>query len=326
MKHLHCLINAPPCPISCLESSHLASIRMRAVLAIKAAKALNWRVTYGEDIQGSPNILLIGKIGSDNIEIRQSLWLKKILHAKNTGKIFLDYTDHHLGFTSPMSVFYREAIKEVDGCIVPSKAMAGLLAQHWPGEIITIEDPIEIQPLFPKTQFNMPVTLLWFGHSSNVEFLIDFLATGFSIGDRIRLIVLSNEAGINLFLGSNLVSLANIEFSVGLWSLDSMVSASKVADICIIPSDTNNPRKMAVSSNRLISALALGLPVAAENLISYTDFSDYYCHLRSSQFREMLVNPQEFSIKTKRAQLDVVPHFLMQKIEQDWQGLIMKAG
>jgi hypothetical protein len=326
MKHLHCLINALPSPTSFLENSHLASIRMRAIPAIKAAKALNWRVTYGEDIQGSPNILLIGKIGADNIEIRQSLWLKKILHARRTGRILLDYTDHHLGFISPMSVFYREAIKEVDGCIVPSKAMAGLLAQHWPGEINTIEDPIEIQPLFPKTQFNMPVTLLWFGHSSNVEFLIDFLATGFSIGDRIRLIVLSNEAGINLFLGSNLVSLANIEFSVGLWSLDSMLSASKVADICIIPSDVNNPRKMAVSSNRLISALALGLPVAADNLTSYTDFSDYYCHLRSFQFREMLVNPQAFSIKTKQAQINVVPHFLMQKIEQDWRRLFMKAG
>jgi len=323
MKHLHCLINAPQSPISLLENSQLASIRMRVLPAIKAASALSWRVTYGEEIQGSPNILLIGKIGADRIEIRHSLWMKNILHIKRSGKIFIDYTDHHLGFTSTMSMFYREAIKEADGCIVSSNAMAGLLAQHWRGEISTVEDPIEIKPLSPKVNFKKPITLLWFGHASNIQFLIDFLSTGFAIGDHIRLIVLSNEAGINYFANSNIVSLVNIEFSLGLWSLESMSTAAKIADLCIIPGDTENPRKMGVSSNRLISALALGLPVAADNLMSYTDFSDYYCHLRSRQFREMLVNPLEFSVKTKRAQIDVIPRFLMGKIEQDWQSFFM---
>jgi hypothetical protein len=222
-----------------------------------------------------------------------------------------------------MSSFYEFAIKEVDGCIVPSKSMAELLRSKWDGPISIVEDPVEIDA-FPIKEFvGHPITLMWFGHSSNIDFLINFLSAGFSAGDHIRLIVLSNEAGLNHFANSNLVTSAKIEFNLALWSLDNMVEAAKIADMCIIPSDLSNPKKMGASSNRLITSLTLGLPTAADNLPSYREFEKYYCDLRSNSFREILANPLAFNHTVKEAQSELSARFSMKRIKQDWKTFLL---
>lgn len=324
--HLHCLI---PYDVSqglkALSGSNLASIRLRSVPSIAVAQALGWRVTVGENISGAPSIILVGKIGANDIEVRQERWLDQIRKAKVSAKIFLDYTDHHLGFDSSMSHFYESAIKEVDGCIVPSQGMAALLSSSWNGPISIIEDPVEIDAFPAKELAGHPVTLLWFGHSTNIEFLINFLSVGFDAGDHIRLIVLSNEVGLNHFANSNLVSSAKIEFNLALWSIENMVEAAKIADMCIIPSDLSNPKKMGASANRLITALMLGLPTAADNLPSYREFSNYYCDLRDNSFREMLSNPSKFGHLVLNSQVELGPRFSMSKIEQDWKTFFLNS-
>lgn len=309
-----------------LKKTHLASIRLRTTPSITAAQSLGWRVTVGENITSEPSIILIGKIGTNSIEVRQEIWLDQIRKAKGSAKIFLDYTDHHLGFDSSMSRFYELAIKEVDGCVVPSQGMAELLLSKWGGPISIIEDPLEVNVSPPKAHANKPVTLLWFGHSSNIDFLINFLSTGFNSSDHIRLIVLSNEAGLDHFANSNLVSPAKIEFNLALWSLDNMTEAAKIADMCIIPSDLTNPKKMGASSNRLITALTLGLPTAADNLPSYQEFASYYCDLRSNSFREMLVDPSKFSHAVSKAQAELSLRFSLGKIQQDWKTFFLNSA
>lgn len=66
------------------------------------------------------------------------------------------------------------------------------------------------------------------------------------------------------------------------WSIDTMREAAQQSDVCLIPSDTQDPRKMAVSANRLITALALGLPTAADRLESYAEFGEYFTDIRSA--------------------------------------------
>lgn len=319
MNYLHWLIPE----VVELKKSHLASIRLRTAPSITAAQSLGWRVRFGENISSEPSTILIGKIGANNIEVRQENWLDQIRKAKGSAKIFLDYTDHHLGFDSSMSHFYESAIKEVDGCIVPSKSMAELLLSIWDGPISIIEDPVEVDAFQPKELAGRPVTLLWFGHSTNIDFLINFLSVGFNAGDHIRLIVLSNELGLNHFANSNLVTPAKIEFNLALWSLDNMMEAAKIADMCIIPSDLSNPKKIGASSNRLITALTLGLPTAADNLPSYREFENYYCDLQSNGFREMLANPLQFNHIVNKAQTELGSRFRMEKIEQDWKSFLL---
>jgi hypothetical protein len=222
-----------------------------------------------------------------------------------------------------MSNFYESAIKIVDGCVVPSGSMAKLLSKSFNGPINIIEDPLEISNIPPKENSKKPITLLWFGHSSNIDFLIHFLSTGFHIGDHIRLIALSNEAGLNHLANSNLISNAKIELNLAPWSLENMVEAAKIADMCIIPSDLSNPKKVGVSSNRLITALTLGLPTAADSLLSYKEFSFYYCDLHGDGFREMLNDPSRFHHMVTQAQTDLTNRFSMNKIEADWRTFFL---
>lgn len=326
MIHIHCLIPASAGDISLLSQSSLASIRLRIAPLIRASEELAWKITIGEEIKGTPHLVLVGKIGANSIETRSQSWINQISNLKKMGsKIFLDYTDHHLGFNSAMTGFYKAVMSEVDACIVPSESMANLLTSKWSGPISIIEDPIEVEAHTPKTLMGKPTTILWFGHSSNIQFLIDFLSVGFHDGDHIRLIVLSNDEGLHHFANSNLLSSAIIEVSLALWSLENMTKAANFADICIIPSDLGSQRKIGVSSNRLITAFALGLPTAADHLPSYKEFADYYCDLRSSDFRELLSYPLKFSSKTQKAQVALIHRFSMNKIESDWKKLLTQS-
>lgn len=221
-----------------------------------------------------------------------------------------------------MSEFYRAALGLADACTVSSHHMASLLADVWHGPIHVVEDAIEVHTAPPKPQSDAVVTLFWFGHASNVEYLRRFLETGFEAGQEIRLIALSNEAGLNLITAHPIQSPAKIEILLGLWSVETMVEAAAQADVCIIPSDTDDPRKAAAGSNRLVTALALGLPTAADALHSYAEFKDYYTALRSDDFQALLKSPQSFRAPVVAAQEKIVPRFAASKLGERWATLL----
>ena len=324
MRSLHWLIpELPSQDPNELKHVSLASIRLRCAPSMIAAQKLGWSVSSGETIPAHASVVLVGKIGSQKISTRKLWWLDQLTEFKNISKIFLDYTDNHLGFDSKMSDFYRTAISLVDACIVPTNSMASLLSSEWRGPTYCIHDPLEIQIQQVKDSFTQPIVLLWFGHPSNIQFLIDFLKDGFSFGDEVRLIVLSDDVGLNYFANTKIVSNAQIQVQMALWAIQTMLEAAKFADICIIPSDLSNPRKLGASPNRLITALGLGLPVAADNLPSYKEFEGYYCDLRGDGFREMLKNPTKFSSIVTQAQGDLIPRFSMNQIESDWKNFFL---
>ena len=51
-----------------------------------------------------------------------------------------------------------------------------------------------------------------------------------------------------------------------------MINTAKFCNLCIIPSDPNDLKKAVVSSNRLITALALGLPTGLPILTNSQGF------------------------------------------------------
>ena len=119
-QHLHVLIPGEYSTPTAIWHSNLASIRLRSALAAKSMSDAGWTSSVGESISGSPDVLLVGKIGSNDIVRRTSEWLEKLLSAKNSGcRIILDYTDNHLGFDSPMRPFYQEAITLADHLVAP---------------------------------------------------------------------------------------------------------------------------------------------------------------------------------------------------------------
>ncbi len=323
MQHLHYLVPGTYESVEPLRDSAMASIRMRLLPAALALQSRGWTCSFGDQVHGAPSRVVVTKIGANGIEARQQLWLQQIEHRKQQGAaVWVDYTDHHLGFPSPMSEFYRAALGLADACTVPSRHMASLLAEVWGGPVYVVQDAIEVQIAPPKLQADAAVTLLWFGHASNVEYLRRFLETGLAAGQEIRLIALSNEAGLRLITAHPIQSPAKVEILLGLWSVETMVEAAAQADVCIIPSDVDDLRKAAASTNRLVTALAMGLPTAADALPSYIEFKDYYTALRSEEFKALLENPQNFHTAVLAAQEKIVPRFAACTLGEDWATLL----
>jgi len=281
-----------------------------------------WRVTAGDTVTSKPDLILVGKPGASQIEERGKYWLDQLRALRAEGaQSLLDYTDHHLGFPSPMTGFYRQALELSDACVTPSVHMKHLHAQTWDGPIFQINDPIEVPLLTPRLNSNDRKSILWFGHASNIEYLARFMTEHSDLRSKAKFLIVTDLQGLSVF--NRLIERAReiLDFHHVPWSVDNLVKAARSSDFCIIPSDKADPRKSGASTNRLITALALGLPTTAESIPSYRDFSDYYLDIQSSSLSEMVNNPSSFFDSVLSAQKEVVPHFQIATISGEWKRL-----
>ena len=300
----------------------LASIRLRSFCCMIAMRNKLINFTYGESIPPNTDIVVIGKIG-EKVGERSISWLTQISTAKNNGAlVFLDYTDHHLPIDSYANSFYKKVIKLVDHCIVPSKYMGDLLRNYFSGPISVIEDPIEFLPQSIKKTVNNRINVLWFGHGSNIKFLVSFINSSKFLLNDCNLFVISSPEGINSIINTNLIKSSASQIQAAIWSVDTIFNAANFCDLCIIPSDLDNSKKMGASSNRLITSLVLGLPTAADSLPSYKEFHQFYVDIRSTTFHDLLANPLKFSHQVTAAQSLIVNRFSFQKIGNDWIELL----
>lgn len=324
MSHLHVLMAGHFESAASLARSNLASVRMRAYPASVALLAAQQKVSWGESVQGRPDRLLVTKIGGHDIAVRQPQWLRQIAEAKSRGaSIWVDYTDHHLGFESVMSGFYASVLGLADVFTVPSSCMHQMLSAHWQGPVHVVPDAIEVDTVVPKKTRGEPVTALWFGHASNAAYLRIFLEDRLVFDRSLRLIVLSNAVGLQILTERPIEARVPLDMLVGEWSLDTMRDAATQSDLCLIPSDTQDPRKMAVSSNRLMTALALGLPTAADRLDSYAEFAAYFTDIRSGELVQMLEDPTRYGDVVADAQRAVVSHFSHAAIAEAWARILV---
>ncbi len=322
--HLHVLVPGEYPTRAALKDSNLASIRMRSALAADCMDAAGWKTSIGENILENPDLILVGKIGAHDIAQRTTHWIRKLQKAKRENcKILVDYTDNHLGFDSPMGPFYLSALQLADHFVTPGTFLSHQIAIKSQQPITLIPDPIEVPTLPVKTgKPNSPLRALWFGHRSNIPYLVNFIETKRPTNDLLEVIVLSDESALNALREYQFRTATKISLHLAPWSLKNLISASQVSDICIIPSDPKDPRKAGASSNRLITALALGLPTAVDLLPSYTDFSDFVTEIQSHSFIEFLKNPETMYDKTITAQQEIVPCFSAVAIGQQWVNLL----
>ena len=199
--------------VETLRGIALASLRMRAFPAVKAMEEKGFAVTFGEHVAGQPSRICVGKIGGPDIISRTPIYLGELRQHKERGaKIYVDYTDNHLGSIKPVSGFYQEAIKITDVAVVPSRYMAQVLKAFFGGDIVVIEDALDVSVQPVKENPQKMLTFLWFGHESNIQYLKDFVRTGFRAGDVAKIIVLSSVKGLEIFKAGPLQSNAKLEF------------------------------------------------------------------------------------------------------------------
>ena len=322
-QHSHWLIDWPeknPPTLDDLAQSNLASIRLRTVVAQRSILRQGWQISQGEKIYAKPTVVFIGKIGGRNIEQRTIYWLQQLEAAKASGcRIIMDYTDHHLGYDSPLKPFYAQLLKIIDRAVCSSDSMALLLKKHFQIDSSVIPDLLEIEPRIPKKKKTVgQTTALWFGHSTNIVYLIEFIKHKLKPKNKTRIIVLTNEVGISQIRKAEINLSANLRIEIGLWSIKNMLGAAMESDACIIPSNTNDIRKMAVSNNRLITAIALGLPVAATMLSSYREFSSYIYNIDSEGINDFLANPNITVHRIVEAQNTFLPRYRETNLMKEW--------
>jgi hypothetical protein len=321
-KTIHWLIPYDNPSLETVINSNLASIRLRLGSLIRQKKL---DVTFGNNIQNNPSALVIGKIGTSSNNMRENLWVNQIEEQKRMGtKIVLDYTDDHLNFKSPMTSFYEGSLAYINTAITSSTFLADKLKQKSKISVEIIPDAIEVPIFKPKIRENDSRNILWFGHASNINYLIEFINTFKNMKQKTTLFILTNEQGVNIFNQTKFNIDKSLSIQLGLWSIQAMINTSKVCDLIIIPSDPNDPKKAGVSSNRLITALALGLPTAASVMESYKEYNEYFTDIDSEKFIELIDNPDKFHLQVLEAQNRIIPQFTQEAIGQKWINFFEK--
>ena len=109
----------------------------------------------------------------------------------------------------------------------------------------------------------------------------------------------------------------NLNIRFQLWSIENMLKASAHVSGVIIPGDISDDRKNGVSHNRLITAFALGLPVAATRYQSYLEFDHQFVDIdNQTEF------DQSFKYDLTPGQLKAVMDVKKDIIEHLWRVII----
>jgi hypothetical protein len=320
--NIHWLLPFENSSIDFSNQINLASMRLRAGIVANFFRSKGWEFSAGEHISANKEIIVIGKIAAKSDSKRSGYWLKQILEAKKYNcKIILDYTDNHLYSNSPMTSFYEQCIIHSDVVVCSSEFLSFEIKKKFKGLVKFIPDSIDAPIIKPKENLNNYKNILWFGHHSNILYLIDLIKIWPNTDELNTLFALTNSQGIEIFNASNLILPKNLSVKLGLWSIDSMLEISRVCNLCIIPSDLNDIAKKGASSNRLITALALGLPVCADQLISYSAFKDFFIDIKGPGFSLALNDPSKLRTMVEHAQKVVVPKFKAENLSIEWINL-----
>lgn len=291
-----------------------ASLRLRAGALVSLTNE-HLTISIGEQIAEHTHVCVVGKIGAHNPTEKQADWLKTIFKFDHS--VVLDYTDDHIQNQTVMSDFYRIALERADEVVCSSQQLQKSITGIYSKKISVIEDAVEYLPLPPKTVPNKPRRLLWFGHHSNIAALQRFLRT-FHPPMPVEVLVLSTEQGRQMLQTSPPPQSPSVRLLFKLWSIEEMPKAAAQCDACIIPVDDSSPAKIGASSNRLLTALTLGLPTCADLIPSYLEFQDFLTDLRGPQLDHVIMNPQAFHHQIELAQRHIKQHYSFQSLGQKW--------
>jgi hypothetical protein len=309
-----------------LEQSNLASVRLRTTVGIRSALSLGYKsiLSDGRETQ-SAQAVVVNKLDFVTDPTRPGRWLQRLRQLKAGGtRVIVDYTDHHMATESPAAGFYREAIALCDTIVASSNRLCEHIAVHTGRKAVMIDDPIEVALQTPTARSNQTRTALWFGHATNLPYLFDFLVNRYESHAERRLILMTNlhplpEQYLSLL---DVPQLKKLEISIVPWSTKDLLTAASLSDFCLLPAGVSDPRKSGASSNRLLTALAMGLPTAADLLDSYLPFSDYFSDLARVDINVLFDDPERFFPRVQAAQRHISKDHTIKGAQLRWAELL----
>lgn len=313
-----------------LLTTELASSRMRAGVSIAAFRTAQHDV-LPLNLVGSaalPDIAFMSKYVHDsgaNLYLhdggaRWDFWTDLVFRIKASGgKLVVDYTDNHLAGDDIRTKWYRHILPQVDGVVVPSDKMASNARGYWDGPMWLIPEPIEVPILPPRQGGSGPIEAIWFGHNSNLPYLYRFIQQEMHHCPPMNVRVLTNFLDTNVLKAVIAKGPKSARFSVGKWTVASMLELAQQCQVALIPSDRSDPRKNGASANRVITALALGLVPVAEMIDSYAPFSAYCLNISNrNDLSELTQSLPMRQARVRDAQGAVVPRFTVDQVGPQW--------
>ena len=321
MKNIHWLVPHKVKEPKDISLSNIASIRLRTAL-FNLPIFNEYKLTINESIDDLDYIdyLFVSKFPSNREDLLTN-WLNIIdNHKKNDKKIFFDYTDHHLDKETLAGRFYRASLNPNDQIITSSEKLKNHFSPDYKN-ITIIEDPIEIG--IQKVKKNRESSFLFFGHHTNLKYLFN-LINNWNSKIQSNLIIQTSDEGMGEIRNQSqhISKPPNLNIQFQLWSVENMLKVSHNVSGVIIPGDINDERKNGVSHNRLITAFALGLPVAATRYQSYLEFDNQFVDIdNKSEFENFLQNPSLYSSRAEMAQKKV-KNYTQENVAKKWLNLI----
>ena len=283
-------------------------------------KLLNVRAEKPNCLQalGDPSCCIVGKLSHPDETFAQNILLANlaaisILKSRSI-PILVNYSDNLASQTkTSVASLYRSLLWHADAVIYPCQAMQQLgkpwLNPNSPAQEWIIEDPwqIEEQP-YREFKPDQPCRIIWFGHSSNSQYLLDELPKLLQFCNthaNYELTILSDSATQNK-AKQQLKELPQckpwtlrcIEWDNNSQpkQLNSELTRSHIA---IIPSDIQDKRKLAASHNRAVDSIQAGCMVIASPLPSYKELNKLL--LLSENFSETINSGiQQYSRLTRK--------------------------
>ncbi len=280
------------------KGSFLASVRLQLAPACHASQSLGLqpqvlalRSEKPEQLHllGNPKLCIVGKLSHPDPSYQYRIVMANLAAVARLRRkgvpIGVIYSDNLADQASPVGIFYRDLLSFARSVICPSEAMLPYV-RRWmqPGQHhAVIEDPVQVaRKPFRALDVSKPCRVIWFGHSTNLAYLLRELPGLMSkceAAASYELTILSDPAACNrvkLFM-ANQIQRRRWTLRIVPWQVDGQPTQLEYelgrAHIAFIPSDPKDPRKAAVSHNRLVDALQAGCIVVASSVQSYKELA-----------------------------------------------------
>ena len=298
----------------------LASVRLRMAMFLHPTFR-KYRVTFSESFNiKEVDYLFLAKMGANRISYTNQFVNLINQSVENNKKVFIDYTDHHLGNSnSEMYDFYKKIINKNINVTVSSNLLREEI-KNYCKEVFLIEDPYEID--IQKVTKNNNRTFLWFGHPTNTSFLFKFISN-WKPNFLCHLYIMTSPQGLNHAASElNKINLSkNIQIKLFYWSLENMIKIKDSISGILIPGDTKSIKKN-VSNNRLITSFALGCPVAATHYDSYLEYKKYFCNIDDEDEFNCFVEDNSFYKKKVSEAQFLIKNYSTNEIAKKWLKII----
>lgn len=307
---------------------NVASVRYRCLMPLNVLQEAGYHVElYNPDRLTEYSAVIFSKLyDQNNIAIAKQL--------KNQGsQIILDICDNHLYNPYGLSDYKRvrenllEMLALCDEVVCASDELANQLMQEARLERrpTVIGDGIEVLPAndsAPLSQSSADYKLLWFGNhgSPNAKCgMLDLLTI------QQELESLGREHSIELHVASNNAELYEsaikpmaLPTSYHEWQYNTFDSIIRTADAVLIPI-SQNPFSRCKTNNRLVTALNYGVPVIADSIPSFEEFSEFVVLDDWARgFDRLIYEGDKFNAKTAEGMQYVQSNWSIETVAKSW--------